>query len=279
MRDRKLSLLLMTGLTVATDGGCGSNSENDPGLQFLNVRVEEIGARRAVVRFDTSRPTTCEVEYGTSKTNLNATATDPTMDEGEFATEHNVPLEDLRSQSTYHFRTRATDNAGRTYFSEVSRFSTTATSGVEPSSMINIATRAQGASIRMVSSNFGGGGNDSFWGADKAIDGLMGTEWSSHGDGDNAFVTIDLGQMRTIQALSFRSRKMTDGSSIIRSIRLIFDDNPSTATEVYPTPDPDQVYTFSFNAPISARTVTVEAVETTGGNTGVKEIQLLSDSR
>ncbi|MBW2628499.1 MAG: hypothetical protein JRE45_12830, partial [Deltaproteobacteria bacterium] len=45
----------------------------------------------------------------------------------------------------------------------------------------------------------------------------------------------------------------------------------------FETPDPDQRYIFEI-APIRAQRVRVEAVTTTGGNSGVKEIELFRAS-
>lgn len=45
------------------------------------------------------------------------------------------------------------------------------------------------------------------------MDGDVGTEWSTAGDGDDAFITIDHGTETTIAAVGFRTRSMGDGSS------------------------------------------------------------------
>jgi len=65
---------------------------------------------------------------------------------------------------------------------------------------------------------------------------------------------------------------MTDGTSIIERVRLVFADGSMLGP--YNTPDPDQVYRFDFPAPVDTSTVRLEAVMTTGGNTGIKELEL-----
>ena len=50
----------------------------------------------------------------------------------------------------------------------------------------NLALMENGASVAGVSSNFGGGANDSAFGAANALDGDPATEWSSESDGDQA---------------------------------------------------------------------------------------------
>lgn len=49
-------------------------------VNFLNLRVEGIGAKRAVLRFETSRETSCEAEFGLKAENLDRQARDPDMD-------------------------------------------------------------------------------------------------------------------------------------------------------------------------------------------------------
>ena len=67
-------------------------------------------------------------------------------------------------------------------------------------------------------------------------------------------------------------REMPDGSSIILAVRLIFE--PGTIERgPFSTPDPAEFYRFEFNESIVVRSVLIEAVETTGGNSGAKEIQ------
>ena len=142
------------------------------------------------------------------------------------------------------------------------------------SQFVYVALLSNGTTVTEVSSNFGNGDNDSSWGAHKALDGLMSTEWSSHGDGDKAFMALDFGRKHTITRFGFRSRKMSDGSSIITSVRLIFDGNDTYGP--YETSDSDIIYAYDIVPHVDAQTVRVDAVTSTGGNTGAKEIQFFS---
>ena len=131
-----------------------------------------------------------------------------------------------------------------------------------------------GTSIAEVSSNFGGAANGEAWGAEMAIDGNIASEWATNGDGDDAFIALQFAEVKILTGFAFRSRKMPDGSSIIRSVRLIFDDGAELGP--FETPDPDQRDVFGFETPISTQSVRLEAVETSGGNTGAKEIEFFS---
>lgn len=239
-------------------------------VTFSQLRLEEVTATRAVLRFTTSRPTSCEAELGTSPDALNLRFTDPDMRPGELVTQHQVPLENLAAAQTYFVRARAVDASGGVFLSETLSFTTLPSTGATRD---NVALRSAGASVTFVSSNWGGGGNDSSYGAHKALDGDFVTEWSTAGDGDGARLDLDLGQVRRISAFGFRSRSMTDGTAIIRRVSLSLD---GAAALEFDTPDPAQLYVFELPAPVEVRSASVRALSTTGGNTGAKEIQLLS---
>ncbi|MCG5051981.1 MAG: discoidin domain-containing protein [Myxococcales bacterium] len=244
------------------------------GVQFLNLRVEEVGSRRAVVRFDTSVPTTCEVLWGLTAASLDRAASDPDMDPANpYALAHEVPLEDLPPATPIAFRAKATTPGGETFLSELRTFTTAAAAPGEPA-WVNVGDLASGASIAAVSSNFGNTGPEGSFGANNAIDGMMATEWSSQGEGNAASLTVDLGANKTLVGFGFRSRKMSDGTSIIKALKLTFDGAAQAGP--YLTPDPDNFYKFAFKAPQGARLVKLEAVDTTGGNTGIKEFQLFA---
>ena len=259
---------------VAGDGGAGGIADAAAGgeVTFVNLRAEEIAATRAVLRFETSVPATCAVRYGIAPDALDGFATDPSMTGAELSITHQVPVEDLAPATPYWWRGVATDAAGATWESDLQSF-TTADAGAGGDALVDVATHEAGATVSAVSSNFGGGANDSTWGADHAIDGKMATEWATNGDGDEAWLEIDLGQRRTVTHVGLRSRAMPDGSSIVRSFTVSFDDGEPRGP--FATPDPEERYRFDLGGPVDVRRVRFDAVDTTGGNTGVREIELL----
>ncbi|MEO0324664.1 MAG: hypothetical protein AAF447_17005 [Myxococcota bacterium] len=266
-----LALLVLTSLL-----GCGDASVEADGspIGFFEVRFEEIGPNRAVFRFDTSRPTQCEAHWGFAPDDRPNVALDPDMLEDEYAIDHQIPLEDLPAGTTIYVRAIAEDPSG--FQDESDLFSFTTLPAVDPTpgeSMENVALMSAGARILEVSSNFGGAANDQTWGVDSAFDGRMSTEWSSYFDGDDAAVTVGFARGYELRRFGYRSRKMNDGTSIVRSVRLVFPDG--TVMGPFATPDPDQYYEFALT-PTVAEEVTVEAVETTGGNTGAKEIRFFA---
>lgn len=240
-------------------------------LTFSELRVEELTATRAVVRFSTSVESSCEVELGLEGGPLDQRVTDPAMGPGQRLTVHQVALENLQPERTYQFRARAVDARGAAFTSELRRFTTPR--GTAPARP-NVALRSAGTSAMAVSSNWGGGDNDSSFGAHRAIDGDFATEWSSNGDGNAARLELDLGQTRTLSGFGFRSRSMGDGSSIVTRVGLSLDGRARLELD---TPDPAQLYVLDFAA-TDARRAVIEVVTSTGGNTGAREVQLYAGS-
>lgn len=236
-------------------------------IQFNDLRIEEISATEAVVRFTTSVPTSCLVNFGTDPDTLDRQET-AMMDE-PYAIDHEVWLTDLEPETTYHLRPYGEAEDGTTATGELYDFGTL--TEVVDDNRFNAAMMDNGGAIMDVSSNWAGAPNDGTFGANLAIDGNIGTEWSSDGDGDDAEVTIGF-NVSHIVGFAFRSRKMTDGTSIVRSVQLFDDADNDLGT--YETPDPDQTYEFMFDAPVETTSIRFEAVETSGGNTGAKEIMV-----
>lgn len=274
-----LTTLAMTTLAMTTLHGCSdsspSASDPDSGLQFIDLRAEDVAATRAAIHFSTSLETTCEAEYGLHADSLNHSATDPSMGPELYAFDHDVPLEDLQPATRYYYRARATDASGQTWRSVIQQFVTH--DAPAATQLTNFAALDQGASVAAVSSNFGNAANSATWGADLAFDGRMATEWATNGDGDNAWVDIDFGQSRHITRFEFRSRVMPDSSSIIASVLLRFDG--AAAIGPFSTPDPDVLYGFDLDVAVAARRVVIEAGATSGGNTGAREIRLLGPAQ
>lgn len=276
-QTRSLVTALVAAL-IATVGCTDSGSDGplDDVIGFSDLRIEDIAATRAVMRGDTSIAATCAVEYGLSMDNLEWTATDPEMEEGEVAINHQVPLEDLTPETTYYLRALAEGPDGEMGVSDILMFTTTVDPGNDPTAdMVNVALLDEGTTVAGVSSNWGDGDNDSGFGIHKALDGLEGTEWSSNGDGNDAWVELDFGQARTVSYFAYRSRMMADGTSIVTSVRVI-DSDSGEPLGTFATPDHQVRYVFSLPEPITTQRVRVEMVETTGGNTGAREIQFFA---
>ncbi len=263
-------ILAAFGLAAACDGG---DAEEGP-ISFTELRIEEIGATRAVVRFTTSPATECEAEFGPAAGALEGRARDPDMAPGETALEHEVALEDLIGATTYDVRARATTPGGTTTYSPTVTFGTLGAGPDPTADLRNVALLAAGATVVEVSSNWNGGAADSSFGIDHAFDGAMATEWSSNLDGDDAHAVLRLAAAETLTQVGYRSRMMIDGSSIVESFELTID---STTYGPFATPNPAERYVFALVPAPTTTEVRFDAVTTTGGNTGAKEIQLFAE--
>ena len=121
-------MMLLMSIVVFLNCGNDDSSLSSPidssDVEFTNMRVEDITIKSVVIRFTTSQPTTCFVEYGTAEDVLDQVATDPSMGVNDFRVDHTVTLEDLIPETTYYYRGRATPEYGDTFYSSVAQFTT-----------------------------------------------------------------------------------------------------------------------------------------------------------
>jgi hypothetical protein len=203
----------------------------------------------ATLSVSTTIPAACSVVFGTDET-FGAIATDMDMAGGAH-TDHHPLLSPLQPGTTYLYRLQGTAADGTLYVSRVMSFRT-------PDAPPSGEDLARGATIADVSSEFGAG-----WEATRAIDGDLGTEWSSRGDGDDAFIVLDLGAPQAIGLVGWDTRSMADGTAITETFTL--------------TADGVEIGTFPAGPVLSAVDLTAQVLRfdvasSTGGNTGAREI-------
>ena len=257
------AIVVGLGLTAcggsARDGGPGrvrDFSEVQAGTTL--VQVAEDGTS-AVVRLTTDPPTVCAVAYGATGS-LGRIANNPDMG-GTAISRHAVVLKGLVPNTTYRFRLTATDARGRVYQTrKLLSFTTTP----KPSTTHGTNV-ARGAAIVAASSVW-----SSDFAAANAVDGDISTEWSSAGDGDNAFVTIDLGKHVRVTGVAFRTREMSDGSAITRTFAVVVDGGKRYG----PFPAGDRLDPRTAAVSFTGRRLRFAVVSSTGGNTGAAEIEV-----
>jgi len=250
--------------------------EMDGGVEGPNV-LENTGAS-VVIQFTTGLPTMCNVAYG-ADADYGSLATMGMM--GGAVREHAITLTGLTPNTTYHYRINLTDEQARLYQSQDLTFTTgggdTSAPGDRPEGenpstalRVNVGSLAAGARVIGVSSNYGGGANDSAWGANNALDGQPGTAWSSNGDGDAAWIEIELAQTHDVSTIGFWTRTMSNGTAQIFRFTVTTDQGETFGP--FDLPDADRVYAFPVE--FTARTLRFDAVETNTGNTGAVEIEV-----
>lgn len=225
-------------------------------------QLVDITPTDAVLLFDSSRPLACSVVYGKT-IDYGLVALDQDMGGGAH-TDHSPLMVGLEPDTEYHYRLQGTAPDGLIYVSDDMTFRTPAQ---EVSSEINLASLAAGARITEVSSNFSGAANDETWGANSAIDGSPGTAWSSNGDGDNAFIEIELPETSRLIAVEVWTRTMSNNTAQILSFTLTPDDG--IVLGPFALDDAEQSYRFEID--VTTSSLLLDVISSNGGNTGLIE--------
>ena len=267
---RAAASLIALGALSCGIAACGSSA--GPGV---SERVRDFGAielgkprlqiaadgRSALVQLQTDPPTVCAIAYGRTAS-LGSIANDPSMG-GTAISRHTVLLKGLVPNTTYRYRLTATDAQGRVFQTRaLATFTTTASKTAALGRDI-----AVGAKIVAVSSQF-----SSEYRAANAVDDNLSTEWSSNGDGNHAFITIDLGKPTAVTGVAFRTREMSDGSAITRTFAVIVDGDRRYG----PFPAGNRLDARPAAVDFTGRRLRFAIVQSTGGNTGAAEIQVFS---
>ncbi len=197
----------------------------------------------------------CAVAFGETE-DLGMIATDDDMAGGAHA-DHAPRLAGLQPETEYFFRLQGVDARGTLYRSELMTFTTpeaVAATG------LNVApNRATVASSSEFSEAFA---------AENAVDGDFATEWSSAGDGDDAFLEVDLGETTEVVGVHFHTRQMTDGTAIAESFTITVNGGEPLG----PFPIDGQPTEVAF----TGRVLRFDVERSTGGNTGAVEIEVFS---
>ena len=136
----------------------------------------------------------------------------------------------------------------------------------------NLALLENGASVVSVSSNYQDRPNDSAFGANNALDGDPATEWSSNGDGDEAWIEIELPEEMQVRTIGFWTRTMGESAQVF-SVRVVTDRD-----EIYgPFELGDAASVYYFDTDFTAQRLRFEAVDTSSGNTGAIEIEVYGE--
>jgi hypothetical protein len=216
----------------------------------------------AVLVFDSSSPLACSVVYGKTSA-YGQISVDQDMDGGAH-TDHHPVLLGLEPDTEYHYRVQGAAPDGTLYVGQDATFRTLP---AEQETEVNLASREAGAQVMAVSSNFGGAANDGPWGADSALDGNRGTAWSSNGDDNDAFLQIEMAQPARVYAVEVWTRSMSDGTAQVLAFTLTTDHGEVLGP--FTLEDAGQAYRFDLD--VLARSLRLDVVDSTGGNTGLVE--------
>ena len=233
---------------------------------FVGPTILTVGSDFASISFDSGVPTVCNSPFGET-TDYGEVATIPMFSGATL--DHVLTFANLEPNTTYHYALVATDNNGNVYRStEDYTFTTNAADDSLIISETNWLSPDSGAVVTDVSSNFGGAANDETWGANSALDGKQSSEWSSAGDGDDAFITIQFAQPIQLSSLAAMTRSMTNDTAQIFSFTV----TTETGETFGPFDLDDAASLYEFDVDFAASSLRFDAVETNGGNTGFVDI-------
>lgn len=240
-------------------------------------RIVNITTTYATLLFTSSVPVVCSVVYGVDDT-FGQIAQDANMNGGAIV-DHRPQLTGLLPETEYLYRVQGSDANGIIYVSEVATFTTPA-EPTQPSPQINVAALGDGAEILAVSSNFGGVENDQTWGAESAIDENPATAWSSNGDGNDAFIIVDLMEPSTLTGIEVWTRFMSDGTAQIFEFTVTTDPGNTDSETFGPftLPNATRGYPFAIVGTSIAESIRLDVVDSSGGNTGLVEFKVFANN-
>ncbi len=259
-------LLIVGGVILSTRASPIQPLDRLPGGIATRPSIEAITSTSATVVVKTAAPTFCQVNYG------------PTPQYGQMRrmtmsgpmTDHRILLPGLQPDTVYHVRLTAVDVQARVYQSGDLTFRTQPAAAGRPKGR-NMARLSVGARVIGVSSNYGGEGITSTYGANNAIDGDPSTEWSSNGDGDNAWIEIDLSRAYSLSAVGLWTRTM-GSTAQIQEFEVVADGK----IRLGPFTLRDATGIHYFPVDVTARRLRFNVRKSTGGNTGAIEIEALA---
>lgn len=273
-------VILLAGVLVVVQSGAQDETDLDAALEAIIFRpIDDIidqelivsgfsSSGTATVPIETSIPVACTLVYGTTP-EFGQLTLDQDMAGGTHA-EHSPLLTGLEPETEYYFRVQGVDDAGIIYISEVMTFTTPP---ADTSLTENLLSPDRGAEVLGVSSNWQGQDNDGIWGIMSALDGDPNTAWSSHGDGNNAWVEIQLEQRSRIDRVEFWSRFMSDGTAQIFEFTVTTDSG-----DVYgPFTLPGHEQAYEYEVEFEAETLRFDVVDSSGGNVGAVEIAVYGE--
>ncbi|MEX2549342.1 MAG: discoidin domain-containing protein [Nitriliruptoraceae bacterium] len=240
----------------------------------VSFEADPLDPSAGIFRVTTTEPAICAIVWGETE-EFGRFNNSLAMD-GTGIEQHDVALPDLEPGREYVYILQGTTADGTLYRSEVDTFTIPETDPGDAAtsedgeggaaSQVDLGENlAPGADIVEVSSEFG----DAF-AAGFAIDGDHSTEWSSRDDGDEAFITLDLGEATDLTGVAFLTRSMADGSAITEAFTVTVDGHEVLG----PFPAGSPADPGIIEVAVTGQQLTFEVAESTGGNVGAVEIQV-----
>ncbi len=252
--------------------GCGSS---DPATSptsvqpFSKVQASKIAFERdpsdpsrGIFHVTTTEPMICAIVWGT--TDSFGRFNNSLSMNGTGIERHDVRLPDVEPGVAYRYVVQGTTADGTLYRSKVGTFSIDPAKASTPAADHG-PNLASDATVVDVSSEF-----SKTFAASNALDGDASTEWATRGDGDQGFITIDLGAGRQIGGVEFLTRSMADGSAITDTFTVSVDGGAPAGP--FPAGTIAQPRFAPFDA--TGQRLRFEIAKSSGGNVGAVEIRV-----
>jgi F5/8 type C domain len=269
----KWGRLWLVGTAVLVVGSCDGDERSATSLAATVRPFDEVQASdfvfeadptdpgRGIFRVTTSEPMICAIVWGEDESfgRLNNSLS---MN-GTGIEEHDVVLPGVEAGVEYRYVVQGTTADGTLYRSDVGSFR------IDPATFATVVDRGENlaldASVVDVSSEFSTEFVSKF-----AVDGDTSTEWSTRGDGDDGYITIDLGAVRDIGGVDFVTRSMADGTARTDTFTVTVDDGEALG----PFPAGTVAQPRLAHLDVTGRRIRFDVEASTGGNVGAVEIQL-----
>lgn len=295
---RRLRILILSGTLVLLAASCTSSGDelgavrpfSEVQASAYSFEMDPNAPGRGIFHVTTTIPMICSITWGETE-ELGNQNNSLSMD-GTGIEQHDVVLPGGEAGTRYFFTVQGADAQGNLYRSELLTVTIPDTGsavlpqGAEdfelsdeggPSPGAGRATETEavgenlalGATVTEVSSQFG----DAF-AAENAIDDDLSTEWSTRGDGDDAFLELDLGEPRRIAGVAFLTRSMADTTAITSTYTVTVDGRrfgPFDAGNARASIPSDL-------GDVTGRIVRFDVDRSSGGNTGALELRVLAPS-
>jgi len=256
-----LSIPLLAVVALALAGA--ATGQDAPPVEPVEPYVEgdltpdEIGPTSAVLDLTTTIDLACVAVYGTDRS-FGQLALDQQMGAAAHRS-HRVVLSGLEPDTAYVYRFQGSAPDGRLFASQVYTFRTAAR-------VDDARFGPPVADLRAVdaSSTF----SEAFAPAN-AVDGDGGSEWSSAGDGDDAWIELGLPGPTELSGIGVWTRTMTSSARIQRFTIVTGEGETFGPFEL---PDANGLHRFPVEA--TAERLTLEVEASTGGNTGLVEVEV-----
>lgn len=222
-----------------------------------DLAPDDIGASSAVISLATTIDLACVVVFGTDD-GFGRMALDQQMG-GTAHQEHRVVLSGLEPDTEYVYRFQGSAPDGRLFASEIMTFRT-----ASETSDARFGDAVRNLRAAAASSEF-----SSAFAAGNAVDGDGGSEWSSAGEGDDAWIEIALPDVTDLSGVGVWTRTM---SSSARIERFTVATDSGERFGPFELPDANGLHRFPVDATASSLRLEVEA--STGGNTGLVEFEV-----